>query len=67
MVTRCLQDITLMDALAQYLLNHTLLFTSMSEDCLYLNIYTPAHTHEGSNLPVSARPQRASCGKTFLL
>lgn len=48
----CLQDITLMDALAQYLLNHTLLFTSMSEDCLYLNIYTPAHTHEGSNLPV---------------
>ncbi|XP_059120187.1 liver carboxylesterase-like isoform X1 [Peromyscus eremicus] len=26
--------------------------TSMSEDCLYLNIYTPAHAHEGSNLPV---------------
>ncbi|XP_013371567.1 PREDICTED: acylcarnitine hydrolase-like [Chinchilla lanigera] len=25
---------------------------SMSEDCLYLNIYTPAHVHEGSNLPV---------------
>ncbi|XP_028635124.1 acylcarnitine hydrolase-like isoform X1 [Grammomys surdaster] len=25
---------------------------SMSEDCLYLNIYTPAHAHEGSNLPV---------------
>ncbi|XP_029388251.1 acylcarnitine hydrolase-like isoform X2 [Mus pahari] len=24
----------------------------MSEDCLYLNIHTPAHTHEGSNLPV---------------
>nr|XP_048286075.1 liver carboxylesterase-like isoform X2 [Myodes glareolus] len=24
---------------------------SMSEDCLYLNIYTPAHAHEGSNLP----------------
>ncbi|XP_028635132.1 pyrethroid hydrolase Ces2a-like [Grammomys surdaster] len=23
-----------------------------SEDCLYLNIYTPAHAHEGSNLPV---------------
>ncbi|XP_075834046.1 acylcarnitine hydrolase-like isoform X4 [Microtus pennsylvanicus] len=23
---------------------------SMSEDCLYLNIYTPAHAHEGSNL-----------------
>ncbi|XP_031196981.1 acylcarnitine hydrolase-like [Mastomys coucha] len=25
---------------------------SMSEDCLYLNIYTPAHAQEGSNLPV---------------
>ncbi|XP_052022972.1 acylcarnitine hydrolase [Apodemus sylvaticus] len=24
----------------------------MSEDCLYLNIYTPAHAREGSNLPV---------------
>ncbi|XP_038952720.1 pyrethroid hydrolase Ces2a isoform X2 [Rattus norvegicus] len=26
--------------------------TPMSEDCLYLNIYTPAHAREGSNLPV---------------
>ncbi|XP_052583841.1 pyrethroid hydrolase Ces2e-like isoform X3 [Peromyscus californicus insignis] len=25
---------------------------SMSEDCLYLNIYTPTHAHEGSNLPM---------------
>ncbi|XP_049999396.1 pyrethroid hydrolase Ces2e-like [Alexandromys fortis] len=25
---------------------------SMSEDCLYLNVYTPAHAREGSNLPV---------------
>nr|BAE38379.1 unnamed protein product [Mus musculus] len=25
---------------------------SMSEDCLYLNIYTPTHAQEGSNLPV---------------
>ncbi|XP_032743561.1 pyrethroid hydrolase Ces2e-like isoform X2 [Rattus rattus] len=25
---------------------------SMSEDCLYLSIYTPAHTHKDSNLPV---------------
>ncbi|XP_051025149.1 acylcarnitine hydrolase-like isoform X5 [Acomys russatus] len=24
----------------------------MSEDCLYLNIYAPAHAHEGSSLPV---------------
>lgn len=41
------------------LLNVTLPSTSMSEDCLYLNIYTPAHSHEGSKLPVSARPQLA--------
>ncbi|XP_029388363.1 acylcarnitine hydrolase-like isoform X3 [Mus pahari] len=27
---------------------------SMSEDCLYLSIYTPAHAHEGSNLPMVA-------------
>ncbi|KAM5262850.1 pyrethroid hydrolase Ces2e-like [Ctenodactylus gundi] len=26
--------------------------TSMSEDCLHLNIYTPAHANKGSNLPV---------------
>ncbi|XP_038168434.1 pyrethroid hydrolase Ces2e-like isoform X2 [Arvicola amphibius] len=25
---------------------------SMSEDCLYLNVYAPAHAHNGSNLPV---------------
>ncbi|XP_051025139.1 pyrethroid hydrolase Ces2e-like [Acomys russatus] len=25
---------------------------SMSEDCLYLSVYTPAHAHEGSKLPV---------------
>uniref|UniRef100_A0A5F9CNP2 Carboxylic ester hydrolase n=1 Tax=Oryctolagus cuniculus TaxID=9986 RepID=A0A5F9CNP2_RABIT len=25
---------------------------SMSEDCLYLNIYSPAHAREGSDLPV---------------
>ncbi|XP_051025145.1 acylcarnitine hydrolase-like isoform X1 [Acomys russatus] len=24
----------------------------MSEDCLYLNVYAPAHAHEGSSLPV---------------
>nr|XP_048293157.1 pyrethroid hydrolase Ces2e-like isoform X3 [Myodes glareolus] len=28
---------------------------SMSEDCLYLNVYTPAHAHNGSNLPMVAK------------
>ncbi|XP_023565023.1 cocaine esterase-like isoform X7 [Octodon degus] len=32
--------------------NVTPLPTPMSEDCLYLNIYTPAHVREGSSLPV---------------
>ncbi|KAM5262854.1 acylcarnitine hydrolase-like [Ctenodactylus gundi] len=42
----------LMNADGLRLLNPTLPAMSMSEDCLYLNIYTPAHAHEGSNLPV---------------
>ncbi|XP_027241373.1 pyrethroid hydrolase Ces2e isoform X2 [Cricetulus griseus] len=33
---------------------------SMSEDCLYLNIYTPAHAHEGSNLPMVANLSRCA-------
>ncbi|KAM5263907.1 cocaine esterase-like [Ctenodactylus gundi] len=48
----CLQDITAMSTQALKLLNLTLPPIPMSEDCLYLNIYTPAHAHEGSNLPV---------------
>lgn len=35
-------------------MNLPLPLTCMSEDCLYLSIYTPAHTHNGSNLPVHA-------------
>jgi hypothetical protein len=53
--TRCLQnsDIMNIDALKQF--NLTLPPISMSEDCLYLSIYSPAHAHEDFNLPVSAR------------
>ncbi|XP_065781551.1 cocaine esterase isoform X1 [Muntiacus reevesi] len=41
-----------MKRMTDKLWNVTLPSTSMSEDCLYLNIHTPAHSHEGSNLPV---------------
>ncbi|XP_069919414.1 cocaine esterase-like [Oryctolagus cuniculus] len=33
-------------------LNLTLPSIPMSEDCLYLNIYSPAHAREGSDLPI---------------
>ncbi|XP_041505471.1 liver carboxylesterase-like [Microtus oregoni] len=47
----CLQTdvMTLEGAEEMNLIMHPI---SMSEDCLYLNIYTPAHAREGSNLPV---------------
>ncbi|KAM6223768.1 cocaine esterase-like [Rhynchocyon petersi] len=49
----CLQDTDASVAIVKTLFNDTILpFTDMSEDCLYLNVYTPAHSHEGSNLPV---------------
>ncbi|KAM9192137.1 LOW QUALITY PROTEIN: cocaine esterase [Dugong dugon] len=48
----CLQDHATMEKMTQNLLYGTLPFTHMSEDCLYLNVYTPAHTREGTNLPV---------------
>ncbi|KAB0348119.1 hypothetical protein FD754_012976, partial [Muntiacus muntjak] len=49
---KCLQDVDGMKRMTDKLRNVTLPSTSMSEDCLYLNIHTPAHSHEGSNLPV---------------
>ncbi|XP_035138660.1 cocaine esterase isoform X1 [Callithrix jacchus] len=48
----CLQDLTTLDSEVMNQVNVTIPSISMSEDCLYLSIYTPAHTHEGSNLPV---------------
>ncbi|XP_055477348.1 acylcarnitine hydrolase-like isoform X2 [Psammomys obesus] len=47
----CLQNVMMnVEGLKEMTL--TLPPLSMSEDCLYLNIYAPAHAHEGSNLPV---------------
>ncbi|XP_063467830.1 cocaine esterase-like isoform X2 [Symphalangus syndactylus] len=48
----CLQDLTIMDSEVRNQVNVTIPSISMSEDCLYLSIYTPAYSHEGSNLPV---------------
>ncbi|XP_075392990.1 cocaine esterase [Tenrec ecaudatus] len=48
----CLQDTEGMSKLVKYILNISLPITHTSEDCLYLNIYTPAHAQEGANLPV---------------
>uniref|UniRef100_A0A8C5Z813 Carboxylic ester hydrolase n=1 Tax=Marmota marmota marmota TaxID=9994 RepID=A0A8C5Z813_MARMA len=47
----CLQDVA-RNTLVTNLLNLTLHPIPMSEDCLYLSIYSPAHAREGSNLPV---------------
>ncbi|EHB11079.1 Carboxylesterase 2, partial [Heterocephalus glaber] len=49
---RCLQNADTMNAQVQMLLDVTVPTIRMSEDCLYLNIYTPAHAHEDSKLPV---------------
>ncbi|XP_028635092.1 acylcarnitine hydrolase-like [Grammomys surdaster] len=49
---KCLKNLELLypECLKEMKLN--LFPFSMSEECLYLNIYTPAHAQEGSNLPV---------------
>ncbi|KAM6177442.1 pyrethroid hydrolase Ces2e-like [Erethizon dorsatum] len=49
---KCLQKTDEMNALVWMLLNVTVPHIPMSEDCLYLNIYTPAHAREDSKLPV---------------
>nr|XP_020030137.1 pyrethroid hydrolase Ces2e-like isoform X1 [Castor canadensis] len=48
----CLQNSDIMNTDALNQLNLTLPPVSMSEDCLYLSIYSPSYAHEGSNLPV---------------
>ncbi|XP_062033236.1 cocaine esterase isoform X1 [Lepus europaeus] len=48
----CLQDAAVMTVATEFLFNMALPPTPVSEDCLYLSIYTPAHAHEGSSLPV---------------
>uniref|UniRef100_A0A286XCP4 Carboxylesterase type B domain-containing protein n=2 Tax=Cavia porcellus TaxID=10141 RepID=A0A286XCP4_CAVPO len=48
----CLQDTHITVSGGEKLFNLTAPPLSMSEDCLYLNIYTPAHAHERSSLPV---------------
>uniref|UniRef100_A0A8C8UIJ5 Carboxylic ester hydrolase n=1 Tax=Peromyscus maniculatus bairdii TaxID=230844 RepID=A0A8C8UIJ5_PERMB len=51
----CLQSLEMMNVEAMEDMNMTVPPISMSEDCLHLNIYTPAHAHEGSNMPVMVR------------
>lgn len=48
----CLQNLDVINAEGLKEMKLKLPPVSMSEDCLYLNIYAPAHAHEGSNLPV---------------
>ncbi|XP_069312766.1 cocaine esterase-like isoform X2 [Eulemur rufifrons] len=48
----CLQNISITNEESLYLFNVTMPSIPTSEDCLYLSIYTPAHAHEGSHLPV---------------
>ncbi|XP_021511021.1 acylcarnitine hydrolase-like isoform X2 [Meriones unguiculatus] len=47
----CLQNV-MMTVEVLKKMNLSLRPISVSEDCLYLNIYAPAHAHEGANLPV---------------
>uniref|UniRef100_M0R8J8 Carboxylic ester hydrolase n=2 Tax=Rattus norvegicus TaxID=10116 RepID=M0R8J8_RAT len=48
----CLQNLELLYPEGMKEMKLNLFPFSMSEDCLYLNIYAPDHAHEGSNLPV---------------
>nr|XP_048287075.1 acylcarnitine hydrolase-like isoform X1 [Myodes glareolus] len=48
----CLQNAVTVNAESLAMTKLSVPSISTSEDCLYLNIYTPAHAHEGSKLPV---------------
>ncbi|XP_057609735.1 pyrethroid hydrolase Ces2e-like isoform X2 [Chionomys nivalis] len=48
----CPQNDDMMNSGVLKMIKHFMPPIPMSEDCLYLNIYTPAHAREGSNLPV---------------
>ncbi|XP_036043688.1 acylcarnitine hydrolase-like isoform X1 [Onychomys torridus] len=48
----CLQNVDMMNSEGLKKLKMMMPPISVSEDCLHLNIYTPSHAHEGSNLPV---------------
>ncbi|XP_050000518.1 acylcarnitine hydrolase-like [Alexandromys fortis] len=48
----CLQNSVTVNAESLAMIKLSEPSISTSEDCLYVNIYTPAHAHEGSNLTV---------------
>uniref|UniRef100_A0A8C9QV29 Carboxylesterase type B domain-containing protein n=1 Tax=Spermophilus dauricus TaxID=99837 RepID=A0A8C9QV29_SPEDA len=57
----CLQNADIMNTEALNLQSINLPPIPMSEDCLYLSIYAPAHAREGSNLPMVAN--LSACGQ----
>ncbi|XP_035297332.1 pyrethroid hydrolase Ces2e isoform X3 [Cricetulus griseus] len=56
----CLQNDDMMNSEALKMMKFIMPPIATSEDCLYLNIYTPTHAHEGSNLPIVAN--LSDCG-----
>ncbi|XP_051030251.1 acylcarnitine hydrolase-like [Phodopus roborovskii] len=51
---RCLQNSETENVKSLAMMKLSVTPISTSEDCLYLNIYTPAHAHDGTNLPTVA-------------